>query len=555
MISARCWLQRRSLPSLHLHSFGQTPLARFSFNHSRFSASAGGSGSGSGGNSDSVKPKPKAKTKGQKRLSKNVPENAQRMTGRDAVRASQLEVYEKLVKDKEKNYRFVSPNTAFWIVVGYLAISFACLGYVYYKDIPSSRLMYIQPFLLNINPERSHIIAVRVAQWNRKIRRILGMVNNTDKDPTIAMKVWHLKFPNPLGLAAGFDKHGECVNGMLDMGFGFVEVGSVTPKPQPGNPKPRVFRLKKDKAVINRYGFNSDGHDKVRERLERRIYDMNRSVGLLGVNLGKNKESESAVDDYVSGVQKFVDLADYLVVNVSSPNTPGLRDLQRREILRDLLSQVKLARDEAHDKSFSASLMSEMVDCDACKPPPPPLLVKISPDMSFEELKDVAEVVKDVGIDGIILTNTTNNRTGILSKHRSETGGLSGKPLFERSNAVLKEMYKLTNGEVPLIGVGGVMETRDVYEKIKCGASLVQVYTGLAYNGPVMVKRILRELGQYAELDGFDNLQDCVGLTVKKELKMQTKTMSPEEQELMAEMLPRPQRSYVAKWFGVINFE
>uniref|UniRef100_A0A8C3LZ35 Dihydroorotate dehydrogenase (quinone), mitochondrial n=1 Tax=Chrysolophus pictus TaxID=9089 RepID=A0A8C3LZ35_CHRPC len=293
------------------------------------------------------------------------------------------------------------------------------------------------------------------------------------------------------------DKHGEAVDGLYRMGFGFVEVGTVTPEPQEGNPKPRVFRLVEDEAVINRYGFNSHGHAAVERRLRARQEAQLKltAVGMpLGVNLGKNKSSTDAAADYVAGVQTLGPLADYLVVNVSSPNTPGLRDLQGKAELRDLLTKVLAERD--------------MLSCER----KPAVLVKIAPDLTEQDKQDIAGVVCEVGVDGLIVSNTTISRpSGLQSTQRLESGGLSGKPLRELSTQTVREMYALTQGRVPIIGVGGVSSGRDALEKIRAGASLVQMYTALVYYGPPVVGAVKRELEELLREQGFKSVMEAVG--------------------------------------------
>ena len=249
------------------------------------------------------------------------------------------------------------------------------------------------------------------------------------------------------------------------------------------------------------------------DRLQKRLSNMNRSsYGKLGINLGKNKyvTQEEAVNDYIKGIEEFAEFADYLVINISSPNTPGLRDLQKREIIHKLLAKLKTTRDRVHDECFAKSLMK---DCIKCKPPPPPLLVKIAPDLNDSEIEDIAFVVRDVGIDGVIVSNTTISRENLKSDGAlaSERGGLSGKPVFEKSNVVLQKMYRLTEGKVPLIGVGGISSVNDAYTKIKCGASLVQLYTGLMYNGPVLVHEMINGLDACAKRDGFEHISQAIG--------------------------------------------
>mmetsp|Transcript_11679 Transcript_11679/g.18862 ORF Transcript_11679/g.18862 Transcript_11679/m.18862 type:complete len:465 (-) Transcript_11679:95-1489(-) len=415
--------------------------------------------------------------------------------------------------------------------IGLYTVSFTSLSYLLYayydyksnsSELPFSAYALLRPIITLTDPEKSHNYAVRAFQLPKPLRNAFGMVyqNGVDQstlNTNLQTDVWHLTFPNPIGIAAGFDKHGECIDGMMDLGFGFVEIGSITPKPQSGNEKPRVWRLPKDQAVINRYGFNSDGHETVKARLQHRLKNMSRnSYGKLGVNLGKNKyvKEQDAVNDYIAGIENFTEYADYLVINISSPNTPGLRDLQRREIIHDLLSTLKETRDNVHEEIFAKS---PMASCVKCKPPPPPLLVKIAPDLNDTEIEDIASVVKEVGIDGIIVSNTTISRENLKTNEKiaSEYGGLSGKPVFEKSNQVLMKMYKATDGMVPLIGVGGVSSVQDAYTKIKCGASLVQLYTGLVYKGPVLVHEMIDKLDEIAKGDGYNHISEAVGSAVK----------------------------------------
>ncbi|XP_007431842.1 dihydroorotate dehydrogenase (quinone), mitochondrial [Python bivittatus] len=295
----------------------------------------------------------------------------------------------------------------------------------------------------------------------------------------------------------GFDKHGEAVDGLYKMGFGFVEVGSVTPEPQEGNPKPRVFRLPEDQAIINRYGFNSHGHAVVERRLRARQvaqHQLSEAGMPLGINLGKNKCSVDAAADYVAGVRVLGPLADYVVVNVSSPNTPGLRALQSRADLHLLLTKVLAERDSLPGKHK------------------PAVLVKIAPDLTSREKQDVASVASELGIDGLVVTNTTVSRPETLrGASCSEGGGLSGAPLRQLSTQVVREMYSLTQGRIPIIGVGGVCTGQDALEKIRAGASLVQMYTALTYHGPPVVGAIKQELEVLLREQGFQSVQDAVG--------------------------------------------
>jgi dihydroorotate dehydrogenase len=346
----------------------------------------------------------------------------------------------------------------------------------------SAALIYplLRPALFRLDPETAHRLAVRS----------LGILSGTaaQPHPALAQRLWSLDFPNPVGLAAGFDKNAECYRGALGLGFGFVEIGSVTPRPQGGNPKPRLFRLPRDRAVINRMGFNNDGMEAVAARLAGR----DQANGIVGVNLGKNKETVDAAADYELGVARLGDLADYLVINVSSPNTPGLRALQGKEPLAALIQRTRAARDALRNK--------------------PPLLLKIAPDLTEDDQRDIAEVALTEGLDGLIISNTTIARPVLQEAAAAkETGGLSGAPLFGPSTALLGRMYGLTQGRLPLIGVGGVGSAREAYAKIRAGASLVQIYSALVYEGPHLAARIAAELPALLAADGFAHVRDAVG--------------------------------------------
>ncbi|CAN9507151.1 unnamed protein product [Ophioblennius macclurei] len=350
----------------------------------------------------------------------------------------------------------------------------------------------LMPFLQRIvGAETAHVLAVKMIG--------LGLVPlNRYQDPAeLEVNVMGLKFKNPVGIAAGFDKHGEAVDGLYKLGFGFVEVGTITPKPQEGNPKPRVFRLAADHAIVNRYGFNSCGLEDAQMRLKARaeVQQDKSKAGLpLGINLGKNKLSRDAGADYTEGVRVLGPLADYLVVNVSSPNTPGLRDLQGKAELRQLLHSVLKERD---------SLQEERK---------PPVLVKIAPDLSAQDKQDIADVVTELGVDGLMVSNTTVSRPETLQDPRgSEVGGLSGQPLKDLSTSTVSEMYNLTKGKVPIIGIGGVANGQDAMDKIRAGASLVQLYTAFAYQGPPVVTKIKRELEQILKDQGFSSVSEAVG--------------------------------------------
>lgn len=339
-----------------------------------------------------------------------------------------------------------------------------------------------------LDPERAHLLGVQVARL-----QLLRPQREPDPD-VLHTELLGLQLSNPIGLAAGFDKHAEGVPGAHDWGFGFVEVGSVTPLPQPGNPRPRVFRLTEDLAVVNRYGFNSVGHDQVWSSLH-----SSRAAwrGPVGINLGRNKESSDAAADYVAGVHRFADLADYLVVNVSSPNTPGLRTLQGRDHLENLLLKVLEARD---------SLPRRL-----------PVLVKIAPDLSDEEKADIAAVVNNTKVDGLVVCNTTVSRPSSLrSEHRVQPGGLSGRPLRDLSTQTIADLYRLTKGSIPIVGVGGVFSGEDAYAKIRAGASAVQLYSALIYNGPPVVRTVKAQLAELLRKDGYARIQDAVGADHKK---------------------------------------
>jgi dihydroorotate dehydrogenase len=343
----------------------------------------------------------------------------------------------------------------------------------------------IGPALRCLDPETAHGLALGA------LKRGLVPAPPAFDDPRLRQSLWGLDFANPVGLAAGFDKDAEAVDAMLAQGFGFVEAGTVTPKPQPGNPKPRLFRLFSDRAVINRLGFNSAGHGAVLGNLLTRRRPR---PGPVGVNLGQNADSTDAPGDYAAGVRSFANTADYLVVNVSSPNTPGLRALQNRDKLSDLLDEVQGALAAAAQNNS------------------PPLLLKVAPDLTDEDKQDIAEVALEKGIDGIIATNSTIERpAGLNDAKRDEAGGLSGKPLLDRSTQVLADFYKLTRGRVALIGVGGVASGADAYAKIRAGASLVQLYTALVFEGPGLANAINRDLAAHLERDGFANVTEAVG--------------------------------------------
>lgn len=289
-------------------------------------------------------------------------------------------------------------------------------------------------------------------------------------NPALAVDTLGLRFSNPLGLAAGFDKNAEVPDAMLALGFGFTEIGTVTPRPQAGNPRPRLFRLPEDRAVINRMGFNNQGHDAALRRLEAR----RGRGGIVGVNIGANKDSDDRIGDYVKGIAAFAHVASYFTVNISSPNTPGLRGLQSRAELEQLLARLNAERARHAAK--------------------PPMLLKIAPDLRDDELEDIAEACGGGAVDGIIVSNTTLSRDGLGSSHAGEQGGLSGLPLLALSTRQLARIYVLTRGLIPLVGAGGVHDGASALLKIRAGASLVQLYSALVYQGPGLVTSILADL-------------------------------------------------------------
>ncbi len=310
--------------------------------------------------------------------------------------------------------------------------------------------------------------------------------------PALAVTLWGRRFPSPLGLAAGFDKDAKRLNGPALLGFGFGEVGTVTPRPQPGNPKPRVFRLRQDRALINRLGFNSAGLEAVAWRLERWRRRSGERDCPIGVNIGVNRDSEDPARDYAAGLTRLASLADYVAVNVSSPNTPGLRAWQGGDALNRLLDALA----DAHARLDSR----------------PPILLKLAPEIDEDSLASLLSAIRGTPIAGLILTNTTTTRPdGVSSPARDEKGGLSGPPLAARALHVLRRAYALSNGRLPLIGVGGIDSAAAAYDRIRAGASLVQLYTALVYRGPGLIGDITRGIAQRLAADGFASLSEVVG--------------------------------------------
>jgi dihydroorotate dehydrogenase len=329
-----------------------------------------------------------------------------------------------------------------------------------------------RPALFRMDAERAHALTLAIL-------RTLPLPAGAADHPSLSVTAFGLRFPNAVGLAAGFDKNAGVVDPMLRLGFGFVEVGSLTPRPQPGNPRPRLFRLARDSAIINRLGFNNDGHAAALVRLRAR-----RQAGIVGVNVGANRDSEDKASDYAAGIAVFSEVASYFTINVSSPNTPGLRDLQARDALDDLLARVVAARDEASRDH-----------------PRRPLLLKIAPDLTLPELDDVVAVALARGLDGMVVGNTTLSRPATLKDTAvaQEAGGLSGAPLFDLSTRMLRETARRVEGRFPLVGVGGITSAATARAKLEAGATLVQLYTGLVFKGPGLVGEIKRGLAGLAE--------------------------------------------------------
>lgn len=330
----------------------------------------------------------------------------------------------------------------------------------------------IRPALFKFDPEEVHYFTFDFLRKFCKIPGALGFLKAKFnlEDPRLEREVFGLKFKNPVGLAAGFDKDAKLYKELSALGFGFIEVGTVTPKPQPGNDKKRLFRLKEDSAIINRMGFNNEGVEKMVERLKK-----NRDI-LIGGNIGKNKitPNDRAVDDYVYSFDALFDHVNYFVVNVSSPNTPNLRELQDKEPLKHLLNTLQQRNDS--------------------KAKPKPILLKIAPDLTDEQLMDIIEIVRETKIAGVIATNTTISREGLKSEKKNEMGGLSGKPLTKRSTEVIRFLSEKSGKAFPIIGVGGIHSEEDAIEKLEAGASLVQLYTGFIYEGPALIRRINKKI-------------------------------------------------------------
>lgn len=316
-----------------------------------------------------------------------------------------------------------------------------------------------------------------------------------NNDPALSSTLWGLKFPNPVGLSAGFDKNAEVIGPAFRLGFGFVEAGTVTPKPQEGNPKPRIFRDPSNNAVINRMGFPNLGADAFKANLEAFLAAKERPKGVVGLNIGMNKTTTEPAKDYTYLIRLLAPMADYLTINISSPNTPGLRDLQRREPLLELLGAVMDERAKS------------------CRTHTPPVLVKLAPDLNDEQQAELAQTLIEAKIDGVILGNTTLDRPESLpASFRAQTGGLSGQPLTDKSTGVIRNFYRLSEGKLPIIGVGGISTGEQAYAKIKAGASLVQLYTALVFEGPMVAYSVNKKLLELLKADGLNSITDAIGL-------------------------------------------
>lgn len=334
------------------------------------------------------------------------------------------------------------------------------------------------------DPERAHGLAVRALGKGVVPARPV-------RDPRLRVQALGLDFPNPLGMAAGFDKNAEVPGPLLRLGFGFAEIGTVTPLAQPGNPQPRMFRLPADAAVINRLGFNNAGHGPALARLKAAKLP---SGGIVGVNVGANKDAEDRVADYVAGIRTFAEVASYFTINVSSPNTPGLRDLQAAGALRELLTRSLAVRDEVATGGRAV-----------------PVLLKLAPDLPDEGIVDAVGVAVDTGVDGVIVSNTTLSRAGLTDANAGETGGMSGVPLFAPSTAMLARVRQLAGDGLVLVGVGGIATGDQLFEKLRAGATLTQLYTGFIYRGPGTPSRILRELLARMDREGVTSVAEVTG--------------------------------------------
>ena len=339
----------------------------------------------------------------------------------------------------------------------------------------------IRPFIFKLDPELAHNLAIKALKTNL-------IVKDYEKNELILKtKLFGKEIPNPIGIAAGFDKNAEVYNPLFKLGFGFVEVGTVTPLSQYGNPKPRVFRLEEDCALINRLGFNNNGADDARSRIIKK-----KPIGMLGVNIGPNWNSENKIEDYLNCLRKFHDIADYITINISSPNTENLRDFHNNEELKNLLESIHNEREK---------LKSDI-----------PIALKISPDINQKKVEEICRTILDYGIKAVIVSNTTDGNRDSLKNHKKfQKGGLSGKPLNEISNKLINNFYKILNNKIDIIGVGGVDSGETAYQKFMHGAKFVQLYTGMVFHGPKIVSKISEELNNILETNNVKKLSDIIG--------------------------------------------
>ena len=339
----------------------------------------------------------------------------------------------------------------------------------------------LRPFIFKFNPETAHTLAIKALKF--------GYIPpfRLQKSKLLETSIFSKQIYSPIGIAAGFDKNAEVYNSLFNLGFGFVEVGTVTPKPQYGNPKPRVFRLEEDKALINRLGFNNNGSDQISSRIQR-----NKPKGLLGINIGPNKDSSNRIEDYILCFKKFCNQADYLTINISSPNTENLRSFHDKKELEELISTINNEKKNLNSKIQIA--------------------VKISPDLNQSKIEEVSEILVKNNINAAIISNSTDgNRESLVNINKFEKGGLSGKPIEKISNKIINQFYKLIGKKIKIIGVGGVDSAHGVYEKIRSGANLVQLYTGMVYKGPGIATQINKELINILKRDGIKNIRDIIG--------------------------------------------
>ena len=342
-------------------------------------------------------------------------------------------------------------------------------------------------FLYKIEPEKAHKLSLVLI--NKYFAKMPLSSNHLDKN--LYQKIFNLSFDNPVGLAAGFDKNAEIYNQVDKFGFGFTEIGTITPKPQEGNLKPRVFRLIQDKAIINRLGFPNEGMNEITKKMKKNI-----PKGICGVNIGPNKENATSIDDYLLCFDQFFELASYIVINISSPNTPKLRSLHNNEKITELIDAINKRRAEKKSNV--------------------PIILKVSPDIEEDKIEGICNILLEKSIDGVILTNTTiRNKSSLSSEHRIQDGGLSGEPLNEISNKIIQKFYLRLGSSIPIIGAGGVSSGATAYEKIKSGASLLQLYTALIYEGPYVAKKINKELSNLIKLNGYNNISEVIGINCK----------------------------------------